>query len=136
MSMGIDTSLNTTSIMAGLQNMQRQMRSLQMGASPNVEREAQTAQEALPVAVAGQPEPTAYENVGKFSDLLRNAFEEVNNLKNESHAMQQRFDLGDRSITLADVMLASQRSSISFEATVQIRNRMVEAYRSIMQMQI
>ena len=60
----------------------------------------------------------------------------MNVLQNESAAMQSRFDVGDRSVSLADVMLASQKSSISFEATLQVRNRLADAYRSIMQMQI
>ena len=68
--------------------------------------------------------------------MLNQAFENVNFLQNDSTNKQTRFDLGDRSVTLSDVMLASQKSSISFEATIQIRNKMIEAYKTISQMQI
>ena len=68
--------------------------------------------------------------------MLHEAFETVNNLQNDSSNKQTRFDLGDRSVTLSDVMIASQKSSISFEATMQVRNKMIEAYRTISQMQI
>ena len=78
----------------------------------------------------------AGQTVGEFKQLLVDAFENVNILQNQASEMQSRFDVGDRSITLADVMIASQKSSLSFEATLQIRNRLVEAYQSIMQMQI
>ncbi|HIV15298.1 MAG TPA: flagellar hook-basal body complex protein FliE [Candidatus Avisuccinivibrio pullicola] len=80
--------------------------------------------------------PTANDSVGEFAAMLSRAFENVNILQNESSSMQSRFDVGDRSVSLADVMLASQKSSISFEATLQVRNKMVDAYKTIMQMQI
>lgn len=85
---------------------------------------------------AVQPTATAGQSVGEFKQLLKDAFENVNSLQNNSSSMQSRFDVGDRSITLADVMIASQKSSLSFEATLQIRNKLVDAYQSIMQMQI
>ena len=50
--------------------------------------------------------------------------------------MRTRFDMGDDSVSLSDVMIASQKASIAFEATVQIRNKCVEAYKTIMQMQV
>ncbi|MBO6258528.1 MAG: flagellar hook-basal body complex protein FliE [Succinivibrio sp.] len=80
--------------------------------------------------------PSAADSVGEFADLLHNALESVNTLQNNADSMQTRFDIGDRSVTLADVMLASQKSRIAFEATVQVRNKMVEAYRTISQMQL
>lgn len=79
---------------------------------------------------------TAGDGVSEFEALLKEAFEQVNVLQNTSGSMQSRFDVGDRSITLADVMIASQKSSIAFEATMQVRNKMVDAYKTIMQMQI
>lgn len=82
------------------------------------------------------PAEKAGETVGEFKQLLTNAFENVNTLQNVADEMTQRYDVGDRSLSLADVMLATQKSSLSFEATLQIRNRLVDAYQSIMQMQI
>ncbi len=82
------------------------------------------------------PPESAGQTVGEFKQLLTDAFENVNFLQNKAGELSSRFDVGDRSITLSDVMIASQKSSLSFEATLQIRNRIVEAYQSIMQMQI
>ncbi|HAH70507.1 MAG TPA: flagellar hook-basal body complex protein FliE, partial [Succinivibrionaceae bacterium] len=79
---------------------------------------------------------TAQTKVGAFENLLKDAFEEVNSLQNEATNMQTRFDGGDRSLSLSDVMLASQKSSISFEATLQVRNKLIEAYKTVSQMQI
>lgn len=88
------------------------------------------------VAAEGTQVSNAGQTVGEFKQLLKDAFENVNTLQNEAGSMQSRFDVGDRSVTLADVMIASQKSGLSFEATLQIRNKLVDAYQSIMQMQI
>ena len=82
------------------------------------------------------PAGSAGETVGEFKQLLTDAIENVNRLQHTSSSMQARFDVGDRSISLADVMIASNKSSLAFEATLQIRNKLVDAYQSIMQMQI
>lgn len=83
-----------------------------------------------------KPTTSAGQSVGEFKQLLKDAFENANILQNEAGSLSSRFDVGDRSVTLADVMIASQKSSLSFEATLQIRNKIVDAYQSIMQMQI
>ncbi len=126
-----------------LGQMQRQMQDLSAGAaagtgtmlsdpSLNIAGNAATEAAGAEELLAG----AASDSVGEFARMLAQAFETVNNIQNESASMQTRFDLGDRSITLADVMIASQKSSISFEATLQVRNRMVDAYKQISQMQI
>ena len=42
----------------------------------------------------------------------------------------------DRSVSLAEAMIASQKSSVAFEATVQVRNKLVESYKEIMNMPV
>jgi flagellar hook-basal body complex protein FliE len=44
--------------------------------------------------------------------------------------------MGDPNVNLVDVMIASQKASVAFEATVQVRNKMVEAYQEVMRMSI
>lgn len=140
MSLTVD-SISNGSIMTQLQNMQKQMRVLSEQQS-NMQASALGVSDNTPKVDAQQnveitdSTKSADDSVGEFEALLKNAFEQVNILQNESSSMQSRFDVGDRSITLADVMLASQKSSISFEATMQVRNKMVDAYKTIMQMQI
>jgi flagellar hook-basal body complex protein FliE len=67
---------------------------------------------------------------------LSNAIEKVNDMQLESKDMQQRFEMGDRSLSMADVMLAKEKSGIAFEATVQVRNKVLEAYKTIMNMPV
>jgi len=71
-----------------------------------------------------------------FGAMLQQAMDGVNNTMIEADNLKTRFDMGDESVSLSDVMIASQKSSLAFEATVQIRNKCVEAYKQIMQMQI
>ena len=127
------------SMLAQLQRMQQQMRTLTNVANGNHVNQAKVDNSPVynPSAQAVQAEQAKEpDNVGAFANMLNQAFENVNFLQNDSTNKQTRFDLGDRSVTLSDVMLASQKSSISFEATIQIRNKMIEAYKTISQMQI
>lgn len=140
MSMSIN-GLGATSMLAQLQKMQQQMRTLSMASADN----QMLNQNVNNTPVFNHPEVTTTsraapieqtDNVGAFANMLHEAFETVNNLQNDSSNKQTRFDLGDRSMTLSDVMLASQKASISFDATLQVRNKMIEAYKTISQMQI
>ena len=71
-----------------------------------------------------------------FGQALKMALENVNSLQQDASSLRTRFDMGDRSINLSDVMIAGQKSSIAFEATVQVRNKVVEAYKTIMNMPV
>lgn len=131
--------VGSQSILSQLQNMQRQMNTLSMAANADKENNIQTNEPLVAKEYNDTNKtsaPNAADSVGEFQAMLKSAFENVNILQNESSTMQSRFDVGDRSVSLADVMLASQKSSISFEATLQTRNKLVEAYKSIMQMSI
>jgi flagellar hook-basal body complex protein FliE len=73
---------------------------------------------------------------GDFGTMLANALNNVNTTMVDADNLRTRFDMGDDSVSLSDVMIASQKASMAFEATIQIRNKCVEAYKSIMQMQV
>ena len=46
------------------------------------------------------------------------------------------FGIGDDKVSLSDVMISMQKASIGFQATVQVRNKLVSAYHEIMNMQV
>lgn len=71
-----------------------------------------------------------------FSDALKNSLEQVSNSQKHAEELGQRFAMGDDSVSLSDTMIAMQKSSISFQATVQVRNKLVSAYHEIMNMQV
>ncbi|WP_026375602.1 flagellar hook-basal body complex protein FliE [Aestuariibacter salexigens] len=71
-----------------------------------------------------------------FADMLSQAVNTVNSMQLESKDAQQRFDMGDKSMSLADVMVMKEKSGIAFEATLQVRNKVLEAYKQIMNMPV
>jgi len=71
-----------------------------------------------------------------FSNMLTDALSTVNDLQQDSGAKKMAFEMGDRSVTLAEVMIASSKSGLALDATVQIRNKFVEAYKEIMSMPV
>jgi len=95
---------------------------------------AATKPAASPLAPAGVA-PTPSTKVD-FSDALKASLSQVSNAQNASEEMGKRFAMGDESVNLSDTMIAMQKSSIAFQATVQVRNKMVSAYHEIMNMQV
>lgn len=73
---------------------------------------------------------------GEFSQLLKQAIDNVNSLQQNTSELRNRFEMGDRDVSLGDVMIASSKSGVAFEATVQVRNKVVEAYKEIMSMPV
>ncbi|MDP5254801.1 MULTISPECIES: flagellar hook-basal body complex protein FliE [unclassified Vibrio] len=71
-----------------------------------------------------------------FGNLLSKAINNVNALQKTSGSLQTRFDSGDQSVSLSDVMIARNKASVAFDATVQVRNKLVEAYKDLMNMPI
>ncbi|HEC73074.1 MAG TPA: flagellar hook-basal body complex protein FliE [Methylophaga aminisulfidivorans] len=71
-----------------------------------------------------------------FSNIMKNAVDGVNDLQKTSGSMKTAFEMGDPNVNLADVMIASQKASVAFEATLQVRNKLVEAYQEVMRMSI
>ena len=71
-----------------------------------------------------------------FAAALKASLDQVNNTQHKAEALGQRFAMGDESVNLSDVMISMQKASISFQATVQVRNKLVSAYHDIMNMQV
>jgi flagellar hook-basal body complex protein FliE len=71
-----------------------------------------------------------------FSDALKAQLENVSKAQNQADEMGQKFASGDDSVSLSDTMIAMQKASITFQATVQVRNKLVSAYHDIMNMQV
>jgi flagellar hook-basal body complex protein FliE len=69
-----------------------------------------------------------------FGDLFKQAIDSVNDAQRQSSALATAYEKGDPKVSLAQVMVASQKASVSFQAITQVRNRLVEAYQDIMNM--
>jgi len=88
------------------------------------------------LAAQAQNAKSAAAGEAGFGDLLKNSINAVNDLQQQSSALRTSFELGDAEVDLATVMIASQKASIAFQATVEVRNKLVEAYKEVMQMAI
>ena len=71
-----------------------------------------------------------------FADALHTTLQEVSNKSKQAEELSKRFAMGDDTVSLSDTMIAMQKSSIAFQATVQVRNKLVSAYHDIMNMQV
>lgn len=70
-----------------------------------------------------------------FSELVSGALGQVNQLQVQSSDMRASFDRGE-DIALTDVVLGMQKSSLAFEATLQVRNKVLKAYEDILNMPV
>ncbi|WP_042428171.1 flagellar hook-basal body complex protein FliE [Comamonas granuli] len=93
-----------------------------------------------PLAGAGmarraQPTPAETRSAG-FSDALKGALQSVSSAQNEAGRMQREVQLENPNVSLEETMVAIQKAQIGFQATLHVRNRMVQAYTDIMNMQV
>ena len=70
-----------------------------------------------------------------FASAVKGAVDQVNSLQQASSAQKVSYELGG-SNSLPDVVLSMQKSSLAFEATVQVRNKVLKAYEEIMNMPV
>lgn len=71
-----------------------------------------------------------------FGDLMAQAVNKVNEISKTSGALQTAYQRGDPNVDITEVMVASQKASVSFQAMLQVRNKLVDAYRDVMNMPI
>jgi flagellar hook-basal body complex protein FliE len=78
---------------------------------------------------------TGATNPGDFTSALKSALTQVNDLQSRAGDAATAFDEG-KTTDIASVMLAKQQASIGFEATLQVRNKLLSAYKDIMSMPV
>jgi flagellar hook-basal body complex protein FliE len=70
-----------------------------------------------------------------FFDSVKNALDKVNEADVKADAMTEAYDRGEE-VPLTEVVLSMQKSSLAFEATLQVRNKVMKAYEEIMNMPV
>ncbi len=70
-----------------------------------------------------------------FGQFLKGAVGEVNRLHNEANQAVESLAAG-RSQDVHNTMIALQKADVSFQLLMQIRNKVVSAYETVMRMQI
>lgn len=126
------TSISPTNVMA-LRNaiLQRNaaLRDVAQAGGPAATQGAQGAQGAQGTGAVGGA------GASDFGSALKSALQEVNGLENSANDAAAAFERGDTT-DIAAVMLAKQQASVGFEATLQVRNKLLSAYKDIMSMPV
>lgn len=71
-----------------------------------------------------------------FSQALSKALKGVSAAQDNASEMQRQVQLDNPTVSLEETMVAMQKAQIGFQATLQVRNRLVQAYSDIMNMQV
>ncbi|MEZ0244700.1 MAG: flagellar hook-basal body complex protein FliE [Sphingomonas sp.] len=87
------------------------------------------ANSVTPATGASESKPTS------FAATLENALKDVNQAQNKAGELSAAYERGE-TVDIAKVMLARQEASVGFEATLQVRNKLLSAYQNIMNMPV
>ena len=89
------------------------------------------------LAIDGQPLARGKPVQGPgFQQALTQAIGAVSESQTHASAMQREVQLDNPTVSLEQTMVAMQKAQIGFQATLQVRNKLVQAYSDIMQMQV
>jgi len=83
-----------------------------------------------PPHAAGRTEPAA-----NFGDSIKEAVSNVNESQQTADKLATKLAAGD-AVEVHQAMIAMQKASMSFQFTLQVRNKILEAYQEIMRMQV
>ncbi|MDT8398944.1 MAG: flagellar hook-basal body complex protein FliE [Pseudomonadales bacterium] len=71
-----------------------------------------------------------------FAEEMHNSIERINQLQHKAASQIKAFEAGQPDVALNDVMVDMQKAGLAFQMGVQVRNRLVNAYKEIMNMQV
>ncbi|GKT02020.1 flagellar hook-basal body complex protein FliE [Acidovorax sp. SUPP3434] len=89
-----------------------------------------------PLAGAGLARRAAAPQEVGFSSALKGALQSVSASQNRAADLQKEVQMENPAVSLEETMVAIQKAQIGFQATLHVRNRMVQAYTDIMNMQV
>ena len=79
--------------------------------------------------------PASIKKDNSFGSVLQKALADVNNFQQEAQLANRRLALGERD-DLYQVILTAEKAEIALQFTLQVRNKLIEAYQEIMRMQV
>ena len=85
----------------------------------------------------GQPLATkGAAQAADFSALLSQSLKTVSQSQVEATRLQREVQMDNPTVSLEETMVSMQKAQIGFQTTLQVRNRLVQAYSDIMNMQV
>lgn len=79
------------------------------------------------------PAPTGSVN---FQEALIHAIRQVNEQQNLAQSNAQSFSMGESGVSLEEVMVSLQKANLSFQTMIAVRNRLVDAYKEVTNLQL
>jgi flagellar hook-basal body complex protein FliE len=73
---------------------------------------------------------------GNFADMMQKAIDQVNQTQQHAAQLGKAMEMGDPNVDIAEVMVAMQKSRISFQALTEVRNKLLSAYQDVMNMPV
>ena len=71
-----------------------------------------------------------------FAELFKQGIDSVNASQQKATALADSWERGDSAVSLEQVMIGTQKATVSFRALTEVRNRLVSVYQDIMNMAI
>ncbi|HEI8866145.1 TPA: flagellar hook-basal body complex protein FliE [Serratia odorifera] len=91
--------------------------------------------QATALQASGTTNAPAAQGVG-FAGELKAAIGKISGIQQTARQQAQNFEMGVSGISLNDVMVDLQKSSVSLQMGIQVRNKLVAAYQDVMNMQV
>jgi flagellar hook-basal body complex protein FliE len=89
----------------------------------------------LPPITGGVLKTTVETPIESFGNLLNHQLQKVDQAQTKADELSQKLVSGTE-VELHDVLIAAEEAKLMLEMTVQIRNKVIEAYKEMMNMQL
>jgi len=148
---GMQNPLKSSTVAAPQNSFAAQLQAQQTQMAPSVDSSTQarheiTQQDLINQAAAFSSRPgnqmnlsasnAASTSIPSIAEMMGNAINQVNETQMHAGNLGTRYTQGYPDIDLPEVMVAMQKSSVSFQAMSQVRNKLLEAYKDIMNMPV
>jgi len=83
-----------------------------------------------------QTQKTDQTGASSFAGMMEKAIDQVNQTQMQAADLGKALEMGDPNVDLAQVMVAMQKSKVSFQALTEVRNKLLTAYQDVMNMPV
>jgi flagellar hook-basal body complex protein FliE len=86
--------------------------------------------------IAGPGAPSTGTQSVDFASLMKSTVDNVATMQNQATSMAEAYEAGDKSADITKVMLEVQKAGLAFRAMTEVRNKLVDAYTTVMNMSV
>jgi flagellar hook-basal body complex protein FliE len=79
---------------------------------------------------------TKVDDTRSVGSLMQQAVDQVNETQMQAVNLSKAFEMGETQVDLSEVMIAIQKSRVSFQALTEVRNKLLTAYQDVMNMPV